>query len=239
MTVTFGLTILKFLPAHCSRKLTKLISIGVVLVGLCLPAMAADTVPGPMVLGKGTNLAHWLSQTKRTGEDRQLFIREKDIAYISYLCFVLVRLPIDEEQMWDADGNRDEAAFEIMHDAVRWSLTYGMRVLIDLHILRSHHFNAAEKPLWTETKAQDQFLNLWRDLSLALEDYPTDRVAYELMNEPVADDAEDWNKLLVKAFTVIRELEPDRTVVIGSNQWQSANTFDELLVPADDNIILS
>jgi endoglucanase len=64
-------------------------------------------------------------------------------------------------------------------------------------------------------------------------------LAYELMNEPVADDPGDWNKLLARAFTVVRELEPNRTVVIGSNSWQSVNTFDELVVPDDDNIILS
>ena len=199
-----------------------------------------ESVPSTqMVLGKGTNLAHWLSQTERKGEERRMFLTEKDIAYIAELGFDHVRLPIDEMQMWDEAGIRDEAAFEIMHDAIRWSLKYDLPVLIDLHILRSHHFNASEKPLWTETRAQDKFINLWRDLSQALHDYPTDMVAYELMNEPVADDPNDWNRLLARAFTVVRELEPGRTVVIGSNRWQSANTFDELVVPDDDNLILS
>jgi len=193
----------------------------------------------PIILGKGTNLAHWLSQTRRTGEERRLFLLEKDIAYIAELGFDHVRLPIDEQQMWSDDGRRDGAAFEIMHNAIRWSLKHDLRVLIDLHILRSHHFNAAEKPLWTETAAQDQFIALWQDLSSALHDYPTDRVAYELMNEPVADDPEDWNKLLATALAAVRALEPDRSIVIGSNRWQSADTFDELRVPDDDNIILS
>jgi len=221
------------------KKLTSFTIALLVLLVFSATLEANEEVPVQMILGKGTNLAHWLSQTKRTGEKRRLFIEEKDIAYIAELGFDHVRLPIDEIQMWDEEGNRDEAAFEIMHNAVRWSLKHDLRVLIDLHILRSHHFNAAEKPLWTESKEQDQFIDLWRDLSTALHDYPTDKLAYELMNEPVADDPNDWNKLLAKAFTVIRELEPKRTVVIGSNSWQSANTFDELVVPTDDNIILS
>jgi endoglucanase len=90
--------------------------------------------------------------------------------------------------MWDEDGKRDEAAFEIMHNAIRWGLKYDLMVLVDLHILRSHHFNAAEKPLWTEEKEQDQFIDLWKDLSAALHDYPTDMVAYEMMNEPVVPE---------------------------------------------------
>lgn len=217
----------------------KYISTLIILMGLSTPLLATDTAAGHLILGKGTNLAHWLSQTKRTGEERRLFITEKDIAYIAELGFDHVRLPIDEMQMWDENGKRDEGAFEIMHNAIRWSLKQNLRVLVDLHILRSHHFNAEEKPLWTEEEEQDQFIDLWRDLSSALKDYPTDMLAYELMNEPVADNPDDWNKLLAKAFMAVRELEPNRTVVIGSNRWQSTDTFDELVVPDDDNIILS
>ena len=219
--------------------LLRVIPIGFIIAMLSFSVVADNTGTGHIILGKGTNLAHWLSQTRRTGDARRDFITEKDIAYIAELGFDHVRLPLDEQQMWDKEGNRDEDAFAIMRNAIDWSLAHDLLVLIDLHILRSHHFNAAEKPLWTESAAQDQFIDLWIDLSSALHEYPTDKVAYELMNEPVADDPDDWNHLLAKAFTAVRELEPERTVVIGSNRWQSADTFDQLVVPDDDNIILS
>jgi endoglucanase len=65
-------------------------------------------------------------------------------------------------------------------------------------------------------------------------------LAYEFMNEPVADDPEEWNDLLSRVADSIRQWEPERVLVIGSNRWQSANTFDELVIPPDDkNIILS
>jgi endoglucanase len=60
------------------------------------------------------------------------------------------------------------------------------------------------------------------------------------MNEPVADDPEQWNMLLARVADSIRNWEPERVLVIGSNRWQSANTFDKLKVPENDkNIILS
>ena len=208
-------------------------------LGLATPVLAADEAQGQVILGKGTNLAHWLSQTRRSGEERRNFITEKDIAYIAELGFDHVRMPIDEMQMWDEQGNRDEDAFEILHNAIRWSLANDLKVVIDLHILRSHHFNAEDKPLWTDPAEQEQFIDLWRDLSKALNGYPNDKVVYELMNEPVADDPEDWNRLVAKALAAIRELEPERTVMIGSNRWQGAETFDELAVPDDKHIILS
>ena len=195
--------------------------------------------PSDFVVGKGTNLAHWLSQSSRRGEERSLFIQEKDLAYIASLGFEHVRLPIDEEQMWDERGHRHEAAFKILNNCIEWSIQHNLRVIVDLHILRSHHFNAVEKPLWTDPAEQEKFCNLWRDLSAVLKKYPVSMVAYELMNEAVADDPEDWNKLLARCFAAIRETEPERLIVIGSNRWQSAATFDELKVPDDPNIILS
>lgn len=200
---------------------------------------ATGANPDPIILGKGTNLAHWLSQTQLEGEERRAFISESDIAHIAELGFDHVRLPIDEMQMWDEQGNRDGEAFEILHDAIRWSLAHDLKVVVDLHILRSHHFNAEDKPLWTQPAEQAQFIGLWRDLSAALHGYPTDRVVYELMNEPVADDHEDWNRLAGRAFAAVRELEPERSVMIGSNMWQGAHTFDELSVPDDPRVILS
>jgi endoglucanase len=212
------------------------------LVGL-VSVVACTTVqndsPSDFVIGKGTNLAHWLSQSRNRGEERRIFIQEKDLEYIAELGFEHVRLPIDEEQMWDKQGNRHEDAFEIMDNCIKWSIKNNLRVILDLHILRSHHFNAAEKPLWTDPAEQEKFCELWRDLSSALNKYPVSMLAYELMNEAVADDPEDWNQLLAKCFSAIRELEAERLIVIGSNRWQSATTFDELKVPDDQNIILS
>jgi endoglucanase len=65
-------------------------------------------------------------------------------------------------------------------------------------------------------------------------------VAYEFMNEPVAPEHEQWNQLVAKVHKALRELEPQRTLVIGSNMWQGHETMKYLKVPeGDKNIILS
>ena len=189
---------------------------------------------------RGSNLGHWLSQSKKRGEERAQFITREDIRDAAEMGFDHMRLPIDEEQMWDEEGNRNEDAFQLMEDCIGWCLENELRIIIDLHILRSHHFIAKEKPLWTDPAEQEKFYDLWRDLSSVLNKYPNDFLAYELLNEAVADDPELWNNLIANAVAAIRELEPERTIVIGSNKWQQAGTFDELKVPENDpNIILS
>jgi endoglucanase len=189
---------------------------------------------------RGTNIAHWLSQSQKRGDERKLFFTEKDIHFIDSLGFDHIRIPIDEEQMWDVNGKRNEEAFTLLNNGLEWSRKAGLRVIVDLHILRSHHFNAKEKPLWTVPAEQDKFIGLWKDLSAFLHNWPNAMVAYEFMNEPVADDAEQWNRLLARVDDSIRSWEPVRVLVIGSNRWQSANTFDQLRIPKNDtNIVLS
>jgi endoglucanase len=189
---------------------------------------------------RGTNIAHWLSQSDRRGEDRAKFITEKDIMFIDSAGFDHIRLPIDEVQMWDEAGKRNDTAFALLNNCLDWCQKAGLRVIVDLHILRSHHFNEKVKPLWTVPAEQDKFIALWKDLSDFLHKRPLAMVAYEPMNEPVADDPEEWNVLLARAIDSIRKREPARVIVIGSNRWQSASTFDQLKVPqGDTNIILS
>ncbi len=189
---------------------------------------------------RGTNIAHWLSQSEKRGIEREQFFTEKDIRFIDSIGFDHIRIPIDEEQMWDEKGMRHEDAFALLKNSLEWSRKAGLRVVVDLHILRSHHFNEKEKLLWTVPAEQDKFIALWKDLSGFLHEWPNAMVAYEFMNEPVADDAEQWNRLLARVVDSLRKWEPLRVLVIGSNRWQSASTFDQLKVPKNDtNIVLS
>ncbi len=193
------------------------------------------------VIKRGLNASHWLSQSEIRGDDRVQYMQAKDFKKIADMGFDHVRLPIDEMQMWDEEGNRLDEAFELMHFAIKECLKNDLRVIVDLHILRSHHFNELDDiKLWNDKTAQEDFIKFWVELSTELKKYPNSMVAYEPMNEAVAPDPEDWNKLINWVIAEIRKLEPERTIIMGSNRWQSASTFKYLNVPkGDTNIILS
>ena len=167
----------------------------------------------PFTIGKGVNISHWLSQNDARGEARKGYFTRNDVKAIAEMGFDHIRIPIDEEQMFDADLNPEPEAFA---------------------------FNATEKPLFTDPTAQERFCECWRRISAELKKYPNSMVAYELMNEPVADDPEQWNDVVNKCLAAVREKEPRRTIVIGSNRWQSFDMVEKLRVPdEDENIILS
>lgn len=194
---------------------------------------------------RGTNLSHWLSQNNEDrGEARRLHIQEDDFARLDSLGFDFVRIPIDEVQFWDEEGNKLPEAWDLLTFALDQCGKHHLRAIVDLHIIRSHYFNAvnegAANTLFTSDEAQQQLIDMWYQLSDALKGYSNDSVAYEFMNEPVADDHEQWNQLIAKVHKALREREPQRTLVIGSNRWQGYETMKYLKVPeGDKNIVLS
>ena len=96
------------------------------------------------------------------------------------------------------------------------------------------------KTLWNDNNAQQHFVELWRQIQSELKQYPNNLLAYELLNEPTAPTAADWNQLAAKALAAIRMEEPDRKVVIGSNLWNNVTQVPLIEVPANDkNIILT
>ena len=195
---------------------------------------------------RGTNVSHWLSQSEQRGEARRLHIQEDDFARLEELGFDFVRIPIDEVQFWDEQGQKLPEAWDLLNNALDWAKKHNLRAIVDLHIIRSHYFNAVNEDdasantLFTSEESQEGLLNLWRQLSEFLKNRSTDWVAYEFMNEPVAPEHEQWNQLVAKVHKALRELEPQRTLVIGSNMWQGHETMKYLKVPeGDKNIILS
>jgi len=206
-------------------------------------AAAAPANPSGFVIRRGTNLSHWLSQY--ADQPRDAFLTENDLRFIARAGFDHVRLPVDEKELWGADGRPNEENFARLLRALGWARAHGLRTIVDLHTVRSHHFNAANdggpaNTLFRDPAAQTHFLGLWRELSARLHDQPLDAVAYEILNEAVADRDEDWNRLVAAAHAQIRAAEPRRVIVIGSNRWQGAWKFPALQVPAGDpNLILS
>jgi len=188
----------------------------------------------------GVNISHWLSQSDQRGEKRKAWFTRDDVEYIAKLGYDHIRIPIDEVQMFTEDGQKEPEAFALLHNALGWCSEFKLRAVVDLHILRSHYFDAKEKPLFTDPKAQEQFYECWRKISGELKNYSVDKVAYECMNEPVANEPEIWNVIVNNCVKAIRQLEPKRTIIMGSNRWQNFATVKDLRVPKNDpNIIIS
>ena len=54
---------------------------------------------------------------------------------IKELGFDHIRLPIDEVQFWDEQGNRLDDAWQLLTNALEWCCKHNLRVIVDLHTL--------------------------------------------------------------------------------------------------------
>ncbi|MFW6061220.1 MAG: glycoside hydrolase family 5 protein [Planctomycetota bacterium] len=191
-------------------------------------------------ISRGTNISHWLSQSHARGEERRNFFTRDDVRRIADWGFDHIRIPVDEEQMWDERGNREPEAWDLLNAALDWADEAGLKAVVDLHILRSHYFNAPEEPrLYQDPEEVRKFVHLWEQISEQLSSRPVEKVAYELLNEPVARDPEAWNTLFHGLIEAIRRREAERTIVVGSNDFQQPKTFPQLRLPEDPNCLLS
>ncbi len=197
------------------------------------------TTAGRFSVKRGVNIHGWLGRPKPASGAPRPPIEADDFRFIRDHGFDHVRVPTQEVELWDDSGRKVAETWERLEAALDGCRGAGLKAVFDLHVLRTHHFNAEHKPLFTDPAAPRRFAELWEELSDALHARRTDDLAYELMNEPVADDHDDWNRVLLLPYRAIRRREPHRTIVIGGNRWSNVFALKHLRVPAGDPNILT
>lgn len=190
---------------------------------------------------RGVNIAIWLSQTGIRGEARKNAFTEREVKQLANWGFDHFRLPVDEEQLFHEDGTIDMETMGLAENVINWCKKYNLKVIFDLHILRSHNFNNnKENILFTSEAEQDKMCKLWITAAKYLNKYSEKLLAFEIMNEPVAQKDEDWNKVETKVITALRKINKKRVLVLASNMWDSADHMPALAIPnGDPNIMLT
>ena len=147
--------------------------------------------------------------------------------------FTAVRVPI----RWSAHA-QEVAPYLI--DAtflkrIDWVATQALEHNLAL-VLNMHHYRAlASEPI----AHRNRYLALWRQIATHFRQAPNS-VLFELLNEPNGKLTPAlWNLLLRDCIQVVRQSNPDRTVIIGPANWNHISSeLDELVLP-DDNVILT
>jgi endoglucanase len=108
----------------------------------------------------------------------------------------------------------------------------GLNTILDLH----EYGAMGEDPGTNEVR----FLAFWRQISQSYWAAPPS-VFFEVLNEPSHKlTPELWNEYLKEALVVIREKNPNRTVIVGPAFWNSIDHLNQLELPAEDtNLIVT
>ncbi|OHB48757.1 MAG: endoglucanase [Planctomycetes bacterium GWF2_41_51] len=181
-------------------------------------------------LGRGINFGNALEAPKE-GE-WGVTLKQEYFEIIKKAGFDSVRIPIrwSSHAMEQSPYTIDPNFFKRVDWAVKNALHNNLYVMINMH----HYMELMEEP----NAHSERFLALWKQVAEHYKDYPNS-VLFEPLNEPHnALTSELWNPLLEKAIAVIRESNPQRTIVV--NPAHYASDIDRLVLPESDrNTIVS
>ena len=187
----------------------------------------------------GANLGGWISQYGEYDRDHfERFIVEEDIENIASWGMDHVRLPVDYPVLVDDDGNYSEVGFSYIDDCLDWCDTHDLDLVLDLHEAPGYSFSTLEENrLFDEEELQDRFVDLWATMA---ERYSSegDNLAFELLNEVVEPTSDRWNALAHRTIDAIRDVDSDRYVVYGGNNYNSVDELEAIELMEDDDRIV-
>lgn len=214
--------------------------LGLLTLASCSKNPTAPVDEGPEVtdpfaqnarLGRGINLGNALEAPEEGAWG--VVLQSEYFDLIKQAGFQSVRIPI----RWSAHTT---AAFPYAIDSrfldrVDWAigqaLSRGLLVIINMHHYEEIMENAAAH--------KARFLAIWQKLATHYRDYASE-VLFEILNEPNTDlSPQLWNAFLAEAIAVIRDSNPNRTLMVGTATWGGIPGLRDLVLPEDDNLIVT
>ena len=187
----------------------------------------------------GVNLGGWISQYKEATKEHFESLKETDIRQIASWGMDHVRLPIDYMVLENdrAPFCYKEEGFAYIDRCIRWCEANHLNIILDLHRAAGYAFHTyRESRLFEDEKLQRRFVCLWQEFARRYKHYGGN-VVFELLNEIVEPDSSRWNRLSQRAVEGIREIDRDRVIIIGGNNYNSAFTLQELEEINDDRLV--
>ncbi len=188
----------------------------------------------------GVNLGGWISQFREAKKEHfDSFITEADIKQIASWGMDHVRLPIDYMVLEDDHNPMQykEEGFVYIDNCIHWCEENNLNIILDLHRTAGYAFHTlGTNRLFEDEELQNRFLSLWQAFAGRYRNYG-DNVVFELLNEIVEPNSEGWNQLSKKAVQKIREIDKNRVIIIGGNNYNSVFALKELGLIEDDRLV--
>jgi endoglucanase len=181
-------------------------------------------------LGRGVNI---LGYDKAFWQDYEKGrFKESYFKMIKDAGFSTVRINLNPFTQMDSQNKINPGWLETLDWVVTKGLDANLMIILDLH----EYTTMADNP---EAK-KEMFLSFWKQIAPRYKDKSAN-VVFELLNEPNQKlTVEMWNSFLAEAVKIIRESNPERTLIIGPGNWNGIESLNALKLPGNDrNIIVT
>lgn len=179
---------------------------------------------------RGANLGDYLEANRHW---RHVEISADDFVEMKKEGFDHVRVPIGWHQYAGPapDFTLEPEIFARVDFVVTNALQNKLAVMINIH-----HFNALDQ---NPTNATPEFLAIWQQIAAHYQKFPG-QLAFELDNEPHENATTAlMNPIYAQTIAEIRKTNPQRTIFVEPGGWGSIGELKNLVLPPDDNVIVS
>ncbi len=185
-------------------------------------------------LGRGVNLGNCF-EAPSEGEwgvswDAEYF------KILNQLGFHSVRIPIrwepSDRSLSTAPYTISETFFKRIDNVIQSALDNNLMVIVNMH----HHDELLANP----DANLERFKSMWKQIATRYTSC-TDSLVFEILNEPNGNlTSAKWNTFLRAGINEIRDVSPNRTILIGTPNWGGIGGLSELTWPTDiQNLILT
>jgi endoglucanase len=211
---------------------------GCVCSGLFGQSGSTSSVPAGRLahLRRGINLSEWFAQVYDpkgyTKEHFESWTTAADIALIKSAGFDHVRLSVNPGPMMDA-GQHQKEYFGYLDAAMKMILDAGLAVELDMHP------DSEFKARLNDDDFVERFADFWRVVAkhYASPHWDSERVFFEILNEPEMKDPYRWYGVEAKLAAAIRQVAPTNTILAPGAKWDDDYDMVMLEPLRDPNVI--
>ncbi len=194
-------------------------------VGLIAFNLSKTIGKGVAKMSLTSRLPRWrgFNLTEKFVAERNSPFRESDFAWMQEWGFDFVRLPMSYK-CW-VEGNdwlklREDVLKEI-DQAVEFGRKYGVHININFHRAPGYCVNPPKEPLdlWSNDEALKVCAFHWAHFAKRYKGIPSERVSFDLLNEPGNIPEETYVRVVKRLVEAIREEDPDRLIIADGLRW--------------------
>jgi endoglucanase len=121
------------------------------------------------------------------------------------------------------------------------AITAGFPVVLNMHHFNELYDECSARNATAQETQKEKFVELWRQIADKFKDYDNDYLVFEILNEPRGRvTSSGFDALLANVWPVIRETNPNRTLMINPAPWGHYSSLTAVTIPnKDSNVILS
>lgn len=212
------------------KKLLFLAAILCSLFAVKLYSQQVSAIEQSKKLGRGVNIVGYDKAFWKDYANGRF--KEKYFKMIKEAGFSNIRVNLHCFSHMDSNYNLDPQWLKTLDWIIEKGLEAKLMVILDMH----EYTAMADDPV----AKKKMFLALWKQLAPRYKNQPNE-VLFEILNEPNQKLTVDlWNVYLAEAVKIIRETNPNRTLIIGPGNWNGIESLNTLVLPKDDkNIIVT